>query len=58
MRDLPLPVPPPSSTLDPVLRGEQTGPDWRTFLLLATVGAYLFLPPGVCMAHACMPGHH
>ncbi|KAG1678257.1 hypothetical protein FOA52_013877 [Chlamydomonas sp. UWO 241] len=34
------------STLDPVLRGEQTGPDWRTFLLLATVGAYLFLPPG------------
>lgn len=35
------------STLDPVLRGEVTGPDWRTFTLLAAVSAYLFVPPGV-----------
>ncbi|KAL6758073.1 kinase-like domain-containing protein [Haematococcus lacustris] len=35
------------STLDLVLRGEQLGPDWRAFLLLGAVGAYLFAPPGV-----------
>ncbi|GFH05756.1 thylakoid associated Ser/Thr-protein kinase stt7 [Haematococcus lacustris] len=35
------------STLDLVLRGEQLGPDWRAFVLLGAVGAYLFAPPGV-----------
>ncbi len=35
------------STLDPVLRGEQTGPDWRTLALLGAIAAYLILPPGM-----------
>jgi len=35
------------STLDLELRGELSGPDWRTFALLAAAGAYLFVPPGV-----------
>lgn len=35
------------STLDPVLRGEVQGIDWRALLVLAMAGAYLFVPPGV-----------
>ena len=35
------------STLDLELRGEDGGLDWRGLLLIATVGAYLFVPPGV-----------
>lgn len=35
------------STLDPVLRKELMGPDWRALALLAAAAGYLFLPPGV-----------
>jgi drug/metabolite transporter (DMT)-like permease len=34
------------STLDPVLRKEVAGPDWKLFALLASVGTYMFLTPG------------
>lgn len=37
---------PLDSTLDLELRGEETGLDWKGFVLLASVAAYLFLPPG------------
>lgn len=39
------------STLDPVLRKEVGGPDWKAFALLGAIGAYMFATPGVC-AHA------
>lgn len=35
------------STLDPVLRKEVHGLDWKALLLLATAGLYLFATPGV-----------
>lgn len=35
------------STLDPVLRGEVTGTDWRAVVALALASAYFFVPPGV-----------
>lgn len=34
------------STLDPVLRGEVTGPDWRAIAALVAASGYLFLSPG------------
>jgi hypothetical protein len=36
------------STLDPVLRGEVKGLDWKALALLATAGLYLFATPGGC----------
>jgi hypothetical protein len=34
------------STLDPVLRGEVHGFDWKAFLVLATASLYFFATPG------------
>lgn len=39
------------STLDPNLY-KQGGFDWRGALILAVVGGYFFLPPGVCHANS------
>lgn len=39
---------PQRSTLDPVLRGEVRGVDWKAVLLLAAAGLYMFATPGAC----------
>jgi len=36
------------STLDPVLRKEVTGVDWKAFALLGAIATYLFITPGGC----------
>jgi hypothetical protein len=41
----------PRSTLDPVLRREQTGLDWRGIALLAVAGLYLTITPGAALQH-------
>ena len=41
------------STLDPVLRGEVTGPDWRAIAALIAASGYLFLSPGEACSNQC-----